>query len=52
MSQINANINSDLDEEFRKAVFAAKGMRRGAVSEAIHEALELWISKQHNKKID
>lgn len=36
-------IEDDLDERFRVAVFKAKGMHKGNLTEAVEEALELWI---------
>ena len=43
-------IEDDLDEKFREAVFKSKGMRRGNITEAIEEAIELWIRKQNREK--
>jgi len=42
-------IRDDLDEEFRNAVFKKKGMHKGNLSEAIEEALEMWIDEQTRK---
>lgn len=39
-------IKDDLDERFREAVFKSKGMHRGNITEAIEEAIDLWIEKQ------
>jgi len=52
MVQINVNIDSELDNRFREAVFMTKGMKRGSMSQAIHEALALWILQSKNKKMD
>jgi len=44
-------ISDELDERFRRAVFEAKGMYRGNLTEALEEAMELWIKSQtQNKK--
>jgi hypothetical protein len=43
-------VRDDLDEEFRNAVFKKKGMHKGNLSEAIEEALEMWIDKQARKE--
>jgi len=48
VTQINVNINEDLDKAFREIVFKKKGLRRGAMLEAFEEAVELWI--RENKK--
>ena len=45
-------IQDELDEKFRNAVFQKKGMHKGNLTEAIEEAIELWIkerSKQQGK---
>jgi len=38
-------IDDDLDESFRQAVFKAKGMHKGNITEAIEEALKNWIKE-------
>lgn len=38
-------IPDQLDEQFREAVFKAKGMHRGNITEAIEEAITLWIEQ-------
>lgn len=43
-------IEDDLDEKFREAVFKSKGMHKGNITEAIEEALEIWIDKQARKE--
>jgi hypothetical protein len=43
-------ISDDLDVRFRKAVFEAKGMYRGNLTEAIEEAMERWIKQQSERK--
>jgi hypothetical protein len=43
-------IRDDLDEEFRNAVFKKKGMHKGNLSEAIEEALEMWIAEQSRRE--
>jgi hypothetical protein len=35
-----------LNFNFREAVFKSKGMHRGNITEAIEEAIDLWIDKQ------
>ncbi len=42
-------LDDKLDERFREAVFRSKGMRRGNLTEAIEEALELWIEQEATK---
>lgn len=43
MGTLNLVIRDDLDEKFRGEVFKRKGMKRGNLTEALEEALELWI---------
>lgn len=43
-------IEDDLDERFRETVFKTKGMHRGNITEAIEEALEMWIRERNEKK--
>ena len=45
MGNLNVNINDDLDQKFREIVFRKKGMKRGNLTEAVEEALELWVNK-------
>ena len=37
-------IKDDLDEQFRNAVFQCKGMRKGNLTEAVQEAMLMWIN--------
>lgn len=39
-------IEDNLDKRFREAIFKSKGMYRGNITEAIEEAIELWIMKK------
>lgn len=43
--KLTVMIRDELDEKFRNAVFKSKGMHKGNITEAIEEALELWIEK-------
>lgn len=37
-------LDDKLDEKFRKAVFKRKGMHKGNITEAVEEAMLLWIN--------
>jgi hypothetical protein len=50
MAKLTVLIKDDLDEKFREAVFKKKGMHRGNITEAIEEAIDLWIEKQEKEK--
>jgi hypothetical protein len=43
MGKMNIVIDDKLEEQFRKAVFQRKGMKKGNISDAIQEAIVNWI---------
>lgn len=46
---MNFVIDEQLEERFRKAAGSYFGVRKGAISEAIEEAIELWLDfKSHS----
>lgn len=45
-AKLTVLIEDDLDKKFREAIFKSKGMYRGNITEAVEEALELWIERQ------
>lgn len=44
--RVNVVVPSAVEAAFRAEVFARKGMRKGNISEAITEAIRLWIDNQ------
>lgn len=52
MGMLGLKIKDELEEEFRKAVFETKGMKKGNISLALEEAIELWIEEQARKKAE
>jgi len=50
MGKINVVLEDKLEEKFRRTIFESKGMKKGNISEAIQEAIELWIEKQASKQ--
>ena len=46
MGKMNIVLTDELEQKFRKAVFERKGMKKGNISEAIEEAIELWIQER------
>jgi len=39
-------LDEDRDKRFRHTVANVKGMRKGALGEALQEAIDLWIKEQ------
>jgi hypothetical protein len=48
MGKMNIVLDDKLEDRFRKAVFDKKGMKKGNISLALEEAIELWI--EHKAK--
>jgi len=48
MSIIHVKIDKDLAIEFRRKVLEVKGVKKGALAEAVEEAIRLWLEK-HEK---
>jgi hypothetical protein len=52
MGKMNVVISDELEGRFRKAVGYYMGLKKGNISKALEEALELWIdrtAKVHQK---
>lgn len=45
--RVNVVVPSAIEAAFRAEVFARKGMRKGNISEAITEAIRMWIDHEH-----
>jgi hypothetical protein len=43
MGVLNVEIDDELEKQFRMKVLERKGSRKGALTEAVEEALKLWI---------
>lgn len=43
-------IDDKLEERFRKTIADTKGLRKGNISEALEEAIDLWILEQASKR--
>ena len=49
--KLTVNINEELDEKFREAIFKRKGMKKGNLTESIEEAMLLWINSSNHDKV-
>ncbi|MGB8035408.1 MAG: hypothetical protein WCF03_16470 [Nitrososphaeraceae archaeon] len=47
---MNIVLNDNTEERFRKAVANNKGLKKGNISIALEEAIELWIEQQARLK--
>lgn len=45
MGVLNVEIDDELEKKFRVKVLERKGSKKGALTEAVEEALKLWIEK-------
>jgi metal-responsive CopG/Arc/MetJ family transcriptional regulator len=43
MARIVVDIDDDLNKEFRKVIIDRFGSKKGALKEAIEEAIKLWM---------
>ncbi len=50
MGKMNIVLNDKTEEDFRRAVFESMGMKKGNISLALEEAIEIWITQQAKKK--
>lgn len=48
MGILHIRIDDELELEFRKRVLEVKGVRKRALTEAVEEAVRLWLEK-HEK---
>lgn len=50
MGAIKVILPDDLEEKFRNEVFKSKGMKKGNITIAIEEAINMWIEDQQQKR--
>ncbi len=50
MGKMNIKLSDDTEERFRRAVSNSKGMKKGNITIAIEEAIDLWIDEQNRKE--
>lgn len=49
MGKLYITIGDEVEQKFRIAVLKIKGKKKGALSEAVEEAIKLWLDK-HEKQ--
>ena len=52
MSKITFEIDDKLNLKFRKTIASSKGLYRGAIQEALIEAINLWIKHTKTQKLE
>ena len=50
MSKLNIKVRKEIDEKFREEVFNRKGMKKGNLTEAVEEAMLLWVNVLETEK--
>jgi hypothetical protein len=50
MVKITFELDNNLNDRFRKTIASSKGLYRGAIQEALIEAINLWIKSTKTKK--
>jgi len=50
MGRIDIILDDDLEKEFREEVFKGYGMKKGNITQAIEEAIKMWIDFQRTKR--
>ena len=50
MGKLNLVISDEIDEKFRLEVAKRLGMKKGNLTKAVEEALELWLEGKVKKK--
>lgn len=48
-TRINSTIDSELEKEFRDAVYKKWGFKKGNLQEGLEEAIDEWIKQQKKK---
>ena len=49
MGRVDVRLPDAIEKAFREEVFKRKGMKRGNITEAIQEAVLLWIDKKEKE---
>ncbi|MBW1723022.1 MAG: hypothetical protein JRJ78_13320 [Deltaproteobacteria bacterium] len=52
MGRINVNIDKKLEEKFRRKVAERKGFKKGNLTDAVQEAMMMWINAPNLDEAD
>ncbi|MFB3888613.1 MAG: hypothetical protein ACE14S_03915 [Candidatus Bathyarchaeia archaeon] len=52
MGKLNVIIQDNIDQKFREEVFKRKGMKKGNLTEALEEAMQLWVENDVIKELE
>ena len=50
MGTIKVILSDELEQKFREEIFKSKGMKKGNISIAVEEAIEMWIESEQKKR--
>jgi hypothetical protein len=50
MGKMNIIIKNEIEDRFRRTVANTKGFKKGNISIALEEAIELWIKEQTKRR--
>ena len=49
MRRLQVVLKDETEDKLKEMIFQTKGMKKGNISEAIEEAIHLWIDEQERK---
>jgi hypothetical protein len=50
MGTIKVILPDEIEQKFREEIFKSKGMKKGNISIAVEEAINIWIETQQKKR--
>ena len=50
MARLNLIVSDELEEKFREMVFRKYGMKKGNITKAVEEAIDLWIENEKKRR--
>jgi len=48
MGKMNLDIDEKVDKKFRDTIYKKKGMKKGNLTDAVEEAMLLWITRNRS----